>query len=437
MAAQGLPRVALVVKARPDDVDPGVFVALRRLGLVRVFLGVETDAPAGQRALGRRLAPDANRRALSHLVSTGVFVCSNLLLWEPDTTLDDLRANVALMRDFPDVLFNLARTEPYEGAPLTERLARQGRLLGDYRARDYLVADPRAELAWRLFAVALADRCYPFDGAINLAMGLAHSVRLLDRLAPSERAGRLCAEGLALARRVALSTREWLELLVDYASAAPTGPAPEVLQFALDVGRAVRTEDTALRAETRALLGRMESCARGRPEEVFVEDLGETPSPRRRAKPPLSSWPAGVLACASQRPRPPGPSSGRRGCRMPWRRSRRAARRATAGLSRRQAAAAADASMRGRSPGGSRRKEPLGRRGGGDGRAGCRRRRSVPRRRAMSRFERWPSAATTTGAAMLRIPAGGEVHAPGPSDRRGRRRGLRSLRGHRGDGGAD
>ncbi|MBI5500071.1 MAG: cobalamin B12-binding domain-containing protein [Deltaproteobacteria bacterium] len=300
MAARALPPAALVVKARPDDVDPDVFAALRRLGLVRVFLGVETDAPAGQRALARRLGPDANRRALALLRPTGVFVCSNLLLWEPDTTIADLRANLALMRDFPDVLFNLARTEPYEGAPLTARLAREGRLLGDYRARDYLVADPRAELAWRVFVVALADRCYPLDGTINQAMGMAYSVRLLARLFPSARTTRLCEEGLRLARRVAASDQAWLERVIEYAAAAPLGPAPEVLQFALDVGRAVRAEDGDLLAETRRLLARMEHCAKGLPEDGAPRPLEGEPPTRRNARGAASVAlaAAGLLSCA-------------------------------------------------------------------------------------------------------------------------------------------
>ncbi|MBI5491197.1 MAG: cobalamin B12-binding domain-containing protein [Deltaproteobacteria bacterium] len=300
MAAHALPPAALVVKARPDDVDPDVFAALRRLGLVRVFLGVETDAPAGQRALARHLGPDANRRALALLGATGAFVCSNLLLWEPDTTLDDLRANLALMRDFQDVLFNLARTEPYEGAPLTARLAREGRLLGDYRSRDYLVADPRAELAWRVFVVALADRCYPLDGAINLAMGMAYSVRLLQRLFPSARAARLCEEGLALARRVAGSNRAWLEQVVEYAAVAPLGPAPEVLQFALDVGRAVRAEDSGLLAATRELLGRMERCAKGLPEDGALRSQEDAPPRNRvaRGAASVALAAAGLLSCA-------------------------------------------------------------------------------------------------------------------------------------------
>jgi anaerobic magnesium-protoporphyrin IX monomethyl ester cyclase len=296
LAALGLPRVALIVKARPDDVDPRVVDALAALGLVRVFLGIETDAPAGLRALGRTLEPGANRRALAALRDRGIFVCSNLLLWEPDTTLDDLHANLDLLAAFPGQIFNLARTELYEGAPLTRTTARRGRLLGDYLGRDYVVADPRAELAWRVFRVAMGERCYPLHGVVNAAMGLGYDAHLLRHFHPTERAARLADEALALVRRTAESTRDRLEQVVEYAAVAPLGPHPEVLQFTLDLARAVRGEDTALLAALRSAQQTLERCARGTPEPAGVRD--EPAAPRSRGRGALLAAAAGLLACA-------------------------------------------------------------------------------------------------------------------------------------------
>ena len=296
LASHGLPRVALIVKARPDDIVPELVDAWAALGLVRVFLGVETDAPAGLQALGRTLDPGANRRALSLLRARGIFVCSNLLLWEPDTTLDDLRTNVDLLADFPGQIFNLARTELYEGAPLTRTTARRGRLRGDYLGRDYIVADPRAELAWRVFRVVLGERCYPLHGVVNAAMGLGYDAHLLRHFQPTERAARLADEALGLVRRTAESTRARLEQVVEYAAVAPLGAHPEVLQFTLDLARAVRGEDSVLLAALRAARRRLERCAHGLPEPA---ELREQPAARRgRRRGALLAAAAGLLACS-------------------------------------------------------------------------------------------------------------------------------------------
>ncbi|MBI5500888.1 MAG: B12-binding domain-containing radical SAM protein [Deltaproteobacteria bacterium] len=298
LSARGIPPVGLIVKARPDDIDDGLVEDLVGLGLVRVFLGIETDAPAGLKALGRTLDPGANRRALRILRRRGVFVCSNLLLWEPDTTLGDLRANLDFLAAFPEQIVNLARTELYEGAPLTARMAAAGRLRGDYLGRDYVVADPRAELAWRVFRVALGERCYPLCGVVNAAMGLGYDAHLLLRFHPSERAEVLAREALALVARVAVSTRSWLEWIVGWAEVATVGPDPEVLQFALDLARAVRTEDATLLAELRTAQQTLERCARGEPEAVGAPE--ERRPVRRLGRAALLAASAGLLACTKK-----------------------------------------------------------------------------------------------------------------------------------------
>ena len=281
MAKQGLPRVALVVKARPDDIHEETLIELEKAGLVRLFLGVETDAVAGQRALGRALDPADNRRALSLLHRHGVFVCSNLLLWEPDTSLDDLRANLELMAAFPEQLFNLARTEPYEGAAMTRRLERQGRLLGDYLGRDYLVADPRAELAWRIFRVVLGERCYPLHGVVNRAMGLACDAAMLRHFQPSPQTEQLVAEVAALVRRQADSTRGWLGRIIDYAATCAIEPSAELMLHALDLARAVRAEDTELLADMAALSSSLEQQASSLEQQGSDQPAGERLSTRR------------------------------------------------------------------------------------------------------------------------------------------------------------
>jgi hypothetical protein len=265
-----------------------------------VFLGIENDSAPGLRALGRRVDPTANHRALALLRRLGVFTCSNLLAWEPDTTLPDLRANVSLLRCFPGQLFNVGRTELYEGAPLTRRLADQGRLLGDYLGRDYLVADPRAELAYRVYRVACGERCYPLDGTVNSATDLGYDAHLLVHFHPSERAAGLREEVMSLVRRLAGSVADWLDRIVGYAEVAPLGPAPEVLQFALDVARAVRAEDARFLSEMAALRQALGRCARGEPETTVAPAEAPRRRPGRAAS--MLAAAAGILACSKGGP---------------------------------------------------------------------------------------------------------------------------------------
>ncbi len=314
MANVQLPPVALVVKARPDDLSEALLLELREAGLVRLFLGIETHAAPGLKALGRQLSPQASWDALTMLHRLDIFVCSNLLLWEPDTTLDDLRANIGLMAAFPDQLFNLSRTEPYEGAPLTRRLAKRERLLGDYLGRDYVVADARAELAWRLFRVAMGDRCFPMDGVINSAMGLACDSQLLRRFVPGPQSESVAAEVRAFVRTQSESTSGWLERIVDYAADAPLGQEPEVLLHALDIAREVRAQDASFIAEMRVLREAIDRCA----NPPRLEPLSPPEHhPRLTATSPVlarftvaAAAAASVAGCPRTPSNPPSPDGG-------------------------------------------------------------------------------------------------------------------------------
>jgi len=69
-----------------------------------------------------------------------------------------LRASLDFWQQHADVPMNFCRTEVYVGTPLMHRLAREGRLIGDEFGWDYHISDPRAEIAFRVFARALYDR---------------------------------------------------------------------------------------------------------------------------------------------------------------------------------------------------------------------------------------------------------------------------------------
>ncbi len=250
MREAGLGPVALSIKARPDDVDRELFARLRELGLIQVVLGIDNDAPATLAALDRHLAPDAQARALTTLAGLDLSIGSNLLLWAPTTTAADVRHNLGLMRRFPDQLFNLGRAEPYEGAPLTARLAAAGRLGGSYLGRDYQLEDPVAERSWQLFRTTLGRRCYPADGLMQRAIRLHMWRRLVARLFPPGPERRLGEAIDALAARVAASTAAWLETLLEVAETYPADATRHDRRAAALADRV----STAIEVEDRGLL---------------------------------------------------------------------------------------------------------------------------------------------------------------------------------------
>jgi anaerobic magnesium-protoporphyrin IX monomethyl ester cyclase len=173
--------IAFAIKCRPDVVDAELFALLKAMGLFRVFLGVEAGTAESLRRLGRGQSVDDNLRALEILERLDIHTCFNLLVLNPDSTLEDLAANVEFLRKHPRHAMNFCRTEVYAGTPLERRLRRDGRLLGDYWGYDYQIADPRAQSAFEIIYPAFEARNYGDEGLHHLTMQIDYEQQLLRR----------------------------------------------------------------------------------------------------------------------------------------------------------------------------------------------------------------------------------------------------------------
>lgn len=238
LAARGVGRIGLQIKARPDSVDPGVVDALLPLGLYRVFLGVESNSVHGLKALGRGIRREQNGAALGALQSAGVHVTFNLLMFEPDCSLADLADNVAFIRDHADVPLNFCRTEVYGGTALERDLAAQGRLRGDYFGFDYAIADPAAERAFQVFRRAFWGRNFELSGVNHRAMAVDFELHILRRFWPHRVPGALIRAVKGFVREVNRDSAERLGRVLEFARREATPRELEAFARALDEERA-------------------------------------------------------------------------------------------------------------------------------------------------------------------------------------------------------
>jgi hypothetical protein len=175
--ARGVGRIAFAIKARPDEVDEELFAHLKSIGMFRVFLGIEAGTADSLRRLGQ--TRDDNVRALDVVHRLDIHCCFNLLLFNPDSTLEDVAGNVAFLAGHPRNPMNFCRTEVYAGTPLEDRLRRAGRLVGDYWGWDYVIADPRAQAAFEIAFAAFRDRNYGEPGLHHQTMDVDYEGQLL------------------------------------------------------------------------------------------------------------------------------------------------------------------------------------------------------------------------------------------------------------------
>jgi anaerobic magnesium-protoporphyrin IX monomethyl ester cyclase len=145
--------IAFTIKCRADDVDAPLFRRLKAMGLLRVYVGVESGCQATLDLLGKRITAQRNAEALTTLDELGIVADFRSLLFHPWSTLETVRADIAFLQSVMPHLstcFNFQEVEVYPGTPLAARLRAEGRGTGDPWPPPYTIADPRAELLRRL-----------------------------------------------------------------------------------------------------------------------------------------------------------------------------------------------------------------------------------------------------------------------------------------------
>jgi len=195
-----LGRVAWKISCRADDVEPDLFATLQDAGLYLVYLGLESGTDEGLRALNKQLSVSQSLGAVRALKRLGVTFEYGFMLFDPSSTFESVRANVAFLREVVgdgSGGATFCRMLPYGGTPIRDQLREQGRLRGGITDPDYDFLDTRLneyhrlldgmaapwlqgggashQLNWAWHEVAVLERFFPgLDGMDAYRTGLAH-----------------------------------------------------------------------------------------------------------------------------------------------------------------------------------------------------------------------------------------------------------------------
>jgi TonB family protein len=252
--------IALATKCRPADADSEVLRRLKELGLIRLFLGVEAATPRGLASLERDQKVEDSIRALETCAALDISAQFTLMTFNPDATLETLRADIAFMRRFSGNPLNFCRAEIYAGTPLEQRMIDSGRARGDYRARVYDLLDPVTSLAWQTCFHLFHARCWHSSALMQNAIGLDHAAAVLKHFYRGGRRDMLAGRVGEWLRAVNLDTIGLLEEIVEL-SASAGGRADRRFQHAI--------EDLALRESN----SRERYLAEGRKLRVSLQAL--------------------------------------------------------------------------------------------------------------------------------------------------------------------
>ena len=294
---RGIGPFATVVKARPTDVEPEVFrVLVDRLNCIRCYVGIETDADQGLRTLQRWAHSRHNHEAMRIVRELGLYVCFNLLMFDPDTTLDDLERNIHFIEEAGDYPHNFGRVELYAGTPLLSRMASEGRTRGTWIQWDYDLGSPEVERVFAMAMRAFHARNFGSDALNNRIMGTRFDLEVVRHFHPELWDPAWMHEGRRLTRRLALDSAAALSAIV--ARVRDAADPSEDEDFARTLAVGLREVEVEVRAGAVSLARTLaQAVGRGAP----LTDLGD-----RVATPLQTSRAAGRSLAAGEALLPSG-----------------------------------------------------------------------------------------------------------------------------------
>jgi len=259
----GMTDIALVIKCRPNDVDPDLFRLLKGLGMIRAYVGIETNSDEGIVSLNRRITSDDNRRALEVLRELDIYHSYNVLIFDPEATLEGVSRNLDFMEEFGDVPFNFCRAEVYAGTPLKTILEEEGRLRGDYFAWGYQIREPRVEVLFRIAVTAFGSRNFKHDGVANLNLGIRFDNEVVRRFHPGSIDASWQSRMADFSKRIAADSVARMREAVAFVEGADVRDSALVKSFTLDLARRVARADLAFVRECKALRRELEARVLG------------------------------------------------------------------------------------------------------------------------------------------------------------------------------
>jgi len=279
--ARGLRDFATVVKARPTDVHPEVFRILREgLRCIRCYIGIETDADQGLTTLRRWSGTKQNRTAIRLVRELDLYTCFNMLIFDPDTTLESLRTNVAFIRFAAEFPSNFGRVELYAGTPLLARMQAEGRCRGDFMQWDYSLASPEIERVFSMSMSAFRARNFGEDALNNRIMGTRFDLEVCRHFHPDVFRPSWLEEGKALTRALSLDSADALSAILTRVEEG--APAREDAAFVAELSARLRTKEREIGAAARDLARTLSrAIGRGRPL-TEIGDMVATPLQSQR-----------------------------------------------------------------------------------------------------------------------------------------------------------
>ncbi|MGA1840976.1 MAG: B12-binding domain-containing radical SAM protein [bacterium] len=251
---EGIKDIAIAIKARPDSITRESISVLNDLGLFRVFLGVENASENGLYHLNRKSTIDQALNALEILNDFDVHIAYNLLMFEPDTVMEDILVNLRFIERHIENPFNFCRAEAHAGTGLESKLKAEGKLLGNYFGLDYRLKDPSCEAFHQIANYGFFDRNFSDHGLHYFNMQVDFIFQLLKRFYPELLTQSLRAVVRSFIKETNIDTYKSLCEIYDFIESIDPNDQAAIQNFARQIRAVVDSRSMALHAHGESIL---------------------------------------------------------------------------------------------------------------------------------------------------------------------------------------
>ena len=163
-------RIGFRISCRVDDVSREVLEPLRHVGLMCVYLGIESGNSRGLRLYNKHYTVDDAARAIELLSSLDIPYEFGFMLLNPESTFDTIYEDIRFLGDIGrsgQAVVHFTKMLPYTGTAIEKRLRAQRRLEGTVEYPDYSFRDARIDLYQMFLTQAFHARNFDPDGLVE------------------------------------------------------------------------------------------------------------------------------------------------------------------------------------------------------------------------------------------------------------------------------
>jgi anaerobic magnesium-protoporphyrin IX monomethyl ester cyclase len=158
------------ISCRVDDVRADLIKKMQDVGLMCVYLGIESGNNRGLKTFNKQFTIDDVSRSISVLREVNMPFEFGFMILDPESTFESVLENVAFLESITregQAVASFSKMVPYAGTEAARRLEKEGRLEGTIASPDYCFRDTRLSILQLFVSTTFNFRNFNRGGAVE------------------------------------------------------------------------------------------------------------------------------------------------------------------------------------------------------------------------------------------------------------------------------